>query len=87
MTSMFVRMSFDDKSFDSLSLFQGFSDVVASAANMQKFIDHSIKWMRKNGFDGLDMDWEYPGVGGDRGSKPEHKQAFTVLIQKLRAVS
>jgi len=64
---------------------KGFSDVVASPANMQKFIDHSIKWMRKNGFDGLDMDWEYPGVGGDRGSKPEHKQAFTVLIQKLRA--
>merc|ERR1719193_735134 len=31
------------------------------------------------------MDWEYPGVGGDRGSKPEHKHAFTVLIQKLRA--
>jgi len=64
---------------------KGFKDVVASDANMKKFIDHSIKWMRKNGFDGLDMDWEYPGVGGDRGSKPEHKHAFTVLIQKLRA--
>jgi len=64
---------------------KGFKDVVASAANMQKFIDTSIAWMRKNGFDGLDMDWEYPGVGGDRGSIPEHKQAFTVLIQKLRA--
>jgi len=64
---------------------KGFSDVVASEANMKKFIDHSITWMRKYGFDGLDMDWEYPGVGGDRGSKPEHKHAFTVLIQKLRA--
>jgi len=64
---------------------KGFKDVVASEANMKKFIDHSITWMRKYGFDGLDMDWEYPGVGGDRGSKPEHKQAFTVLIQKLRA--
>lgn len=64
---------------------KGFKDVVASPANMKKFIDQSIAFMRKNGFDGLDMDWEYPGVGGDRGSKPEHKHAFTVLIQKLRA--
>ena len=66
---------------------KGFSDVVASEANMKKFVDQSIAFMRENGFDGLDMDWEYPGVGGDRGSKPEHKHAFTVLIQKLRAVS
>merc|ERR1719374_475918 len=30
---------------------KGFSDVVASEANMKKFIDHSITWMRKYGFD------------------------------------
>jgi len=64
----------------------GFSDVVASEANMNKFIDHSIEFMRDHGFDGLDMDWEYPGVRTpESGSKPEHKYAFTVLIQKLRA--
>ena len=65
---------------------KGFSDVVASEANMKKFVDQSIAFMRENGFDGLDMDWEYPGVAS-RGSNPEHKPAFTVLIQKLRAVS
>ena len=65
---------------------KGFSDVVASEANMKKFVDQSIAFMRENGFDGLDMDWEYPGVAS-RGSKPGHKHAFTVLIQKLRAVS
>ena len=65
---------------------KGFKDVVASEANMKKFVDQSIAFMRENGFDGLDMDWEYPGVAS-RGSKPGHKHAFTVLIQKLRAVS
>ena len=66
----------------------GFSDVVASEANMNKFIDHSIEFMRDHGFDGLDMDWEYPGVRTpESGSMPEHKYAFTVLIQKIRAVS
>jgi len=46
------------------------------------FANSALSFLQKYNFDGLDLDWEYPGK---RGGSPEDKENFILLIKDLKA--
>ncbi|KAK0560437.1 hypothetical protein OC861_006279 [Tilletia horrida] len=59
-----------------------FSNLVASAANTNTFINSALTVMQTYGFDGLDIDWEYPGAD-DRGGVPADRANYVKFMTSL----
>lgn len=57
--------------------------MASTKANREKFITSSIYLARDNDFDGIDIDWEYPGFA-EQGGKPEDKANFILLLKEMR---
>jgi len=58
-----------------------FIPMISNPNNRRAFVHDVVDYLRSNGFDGLDMDWEFPGA---RGSEKEHKFLFTELLKELQ---
>ncbi len=57
-----------------------FNHVVASAENRWIFIQNAIDYLRRWKFDGLDLDWEYPGLP-ERGTTEETRDLFSDFVK------
>ena len=63
----------------------GFSDMALTEEGRVKFIKSSQEFITQYQLDGMDMDWEYPGISGDGTmARPEDTKNFTALMKGLR---
>ena len=62
-----------------------FTAVVEDPATMAEFVRQTHAFVARHGFDGFDLDWEYPG-SVERGSLPVDKQRFTRFVREFRRV-
>lgn len=62
-----------------------FSDMVLTPESRSGFEDSVMRFLAKYDLDGLDIDWEYPGMpGAGHPFRAEDKQNFTALLRELR---
>ena len=63
-----------------------FSDMVLTADSRKIFTDSVMEFLTQYQLDGLDIDWEYPGLAGaGHPFRNEDEQNFTLLLKELRA--
>jgi chitinase len=64
-----------------------FSDMVLTAQSRRVFEDSVMEFLTQYDLDGLDIDWEYPGMpGAGHPFRPQDKQNFTALVKELRGL-
>jgi chitinase len=64
---------------------ENFSDAVLNDNSRKKFASTSAEIVEKYNLDGVDIDWEYPGMRGeDNVFRPEDKENFTLMFKSIR---
>ncbi|KAF6841708.1 hypothetical protein CPLU01_00380 [Colletotrichum plurivorum] len=61
-----------------------FSDMVSTAANRAAFISSLLEFMEAYGFQGADIDWEYPSEP-KRGGRADDAANLVLLMKEMRA--
>ena len=59
-----------------------FSAMASKPEARNNFVQNALKFCKKYNFDGIDIDWEYPGFAEHSG-RPEDIQNFTLLLSEL----
>jgi GH18 family chitinase len=76
-------------SFGGWTLSEPFHSIVIDSAHRQQFVDSAIELLKKYPFfDGIQIDWEYPGGGGLSGKGKnnieQEQQGYHNLLKELR---
>ena len=68
------------------NLLARWTKMVATDANIDSFVQNSMAYIRKHNFDGIDIDWQFPGAceSEDRCSPVTDAGRFRVLLEKFR---
>ncbi|CAF0791621.1 unnamed protein product [Brachionus calyciflorus] len=61
-----------------------FSNMVSDESKRKKFVAKTVEFLKRIGFDGLDLDWEYP-ANRDSEDRPDDRIYFTLLCKELNA--
>ena len=62
-----------------------FSDAVLTDSSRAVFAASATAIVGQYGLDGVDIDWEYPGMRGDNNTfRPEDKEHYTLMFKALR---
>ena len=87
----FTRMKLYNPGLKTLLAIGGWNEGSTSYSNMAltserraTFIQSAVDLLLKHGFDGLNMDWEYPGGRDDSEGRPEDKENFGALLREIR---
>ncbi|EEC07867.1 chitinase, putative [Ixodes scapularis] len=59
-----------------------YSNMSKTAEGRKRFVDSVLEFLDRHGFDGLDLNWEYPSR---RGGYPEDRENHALLLKELRA--
>lgn len=60
-----------------------FHNIISSQDSRSKFINSVSDYLSNIGFDGIDIDYEYPGAD-DRGGHPEDTDNYLKLVEEMR---
>ncbi len=62
-----------------------FSDMASTEEGRDLFVTSAVQFIQKHRLDGIDIDWEYPGLPGAGNTyRPEDGSNFTLLLSALR---
>ena len=62
-----------------------FSDAALTDSSRRVFAESAVQLVREHDLDGVDIDWEYPGLPGDNNKhRPEDRENFTLMLKALR---
>lgn len=63
---------------------QNFAVAAATETSRKAFASSCVAFMKQYGFDGIDIDWEYPVSGGLYPGTPADRSNYTALLQAFR---